>query len=137
MMETENHHLVNVIIIVAGKNQEMLKTVGKRVITEYLYSLTKYLFPEDAYYKENLPAEKPGRQHLNQMIKVHYHQYGIYHYHRPSDLKHKDIITLQQCGQKCLTSISSPVSIRQTQRNTLQNTWSVLFKNFKVNERKD
>lgn len=38
-METENHHLANVQIIVAGENQQMLKTVGKRVITEYLYSL--------------------------------------------------------------------------------------------------
>lgn len=59
-----------------------------------IYTVLKYLFPEDAYYKKNLPAEKPGRHHLNQMIKVHQHQYVLYQLHEPSDVKHEDITTL-------------------------------------------
>lgn len=83
MIEIENHHLANLTTVAGKYHQQMLKIVGKCIIGNRMFIIvSKYLSSEDAYYKENLPAEKPGRHHLIQMIKC-----GIYKHYGPPDLK--------------------------------------------------
>lgn len=91
MLELESCHLATIIIIIgSGKNHQWILKLGENLKKNNIYMVSMYIPTKllTTNKNSNFTMEKPGRHHLNQMIKVSITSNGTILSHEHPDVMH-------------------------------------------------